>query len=255
MNDVILTLIVVCPLVFLAGLIDAVAGGGGLISLPAYMAAGLPPHLATGTNKCSSTFGTLFSTLRFMKNKKICYYSAITSAAMALIGSYLGARLNMIVDEKYLKYMLLIALPIIALFLIFKKDFGEESHMNERKPVQVVILSILSGLLIGAYDGFFGPGTGTFLILIYTGIIGFDLLIASGNAKIVNLASNVAAFITFALGGKILWSIGIPAALFGILGNWVGSGLALKGGKKIIKPMFFVTLGLLMCKIIYDFIF
>lgn len=255
MNDVIVTLLVVCPLVFLAGLIDAVAGGGGLISLPAYLAAGLPPHLATGTNKCSSTFGTLFSTLRFMKNKKICYYSAITSAATALIGSYLGARLNMIVDEKYLRYMLVIALPIIAIFLIFKKDFGEESHIKEQKPLKVVVLSILSGLLIGAYDGFFGPGTGTFLILVYTGIIGFDLITASGNAKIVNLASNVAAFITFALSGKIIWTIGLPAALFGILGNWIGSGLALKGGQKVIKPMFFVTLGLLMCKIIYDFLF
>lgn len=252
MNEIFLMLIIICPLVFLAGLIDAVAGGGGLISLPAYMIAGLPPHLATGTNKCSSTFGTLCSTLRFMKNKKICYYSAVSSAVTALIGSYLGARLNMIVDEKYLRYMLIVALPIIALFLIFKKDFGDQEQIIRHGAVKVTILSILSGLLIGAYDGFFGPGTGTFLILAYTGLIGFDLVTASGNAKIVNLASNIAAFITFALGSKIVWAIGLPAAVFGIAGNWIGSGLALKGGKKIIKPMFFITLGLLMCKIIYD---
>lgn len=255
MNETLLTLGIVCPLVFLAGLIDAVAGGGGLISLPAYMVAGLPPHFATGTNKCSSTFGTLFSTFRFMKNKKICYYSAITSAIAALIGSYLGARLNMLVDEKYLSYMLIIVLPVIAVFLLVKKDFGDISRVEGRATWKVVSLSILSGFVIGGYDGFFGPGTGTFLILIYTGLIGFDLVTASGNAKIVNLASNVAALITFAIGGKIIWSIGVPAALFGIAGNWIGSGLALKGGKKIIKPMFFVTLGLLMCKIVYDLIF
>lgn len=252
MNEILLTLVIVCPLVFLAGLIDAVAGGGGLISLPAYMVAGLPPHLATGTNKCSSTFGTLFSTFRFMKSKKICYYSAISSAVAALIGSYAGARLNMIVDEKYLSYMLIVVLPVIALFLVLKKDFGENNPISPQNSTRVILLSILSGLLIGAYDGFFGPGTGTFLILAYTGIIGFDLVTASGNAKIVNLASNIAAFITFAIGGKIVWTIGIPAACFGIAGNWIGSGLALKGGKKIIKPMFFVTLGLLMCKIVYD---
>lgn len=187
-----------------------------------------------------------------MKCKKVCYYSAISSAIAALIGSYGGARLNMVVDEKYLRYMLIVVLPVIALFLIFKKDFGENNAITPQNPGRVMFLSILSGLLIGAYDGFFGPGTGTFLILAYTGIIGFDLVTASGNAKIVNLASNIAAFITFAIGGKIVWGIGIPAALFGIAGNWVGSGLALKGGKKMIKTMFFVTLSLLMCKIVYD---
>lgn len=243
---------IICPLVFLAGVIDAIVGGGGLISLPAYMAAGLPPHLATGTNKCSSTFGTLLSTVRFMKNKKIHYIAALTSAGAALVGSPLGATLNMILDERYLSYTLLVLLPIIAVFLICKKDFGDQEGRVEENKVRMIVLSLLSGFLIGMYDGFFGPGTGTFLILVYTGVIGFDLVTASGNAKVVNLASNVAAFVTFALNGKILWSIGIPAALFGIAGNWVGAGLAIKGGKKLIRPMFMVVLLLLMIKIGYD---
>lgn len=250
--DFIKMLIVIFPLVFLAGLIDAMVGGGGIISLPAYMVAGLPPHLATGTNKCSSTFGTLLSTFRFMKNKKIHYIAAFTSAGAALVGSPLGAMINMVIDERYLSYTMLVLLPIIAIFLLFKKDFGENESLQEENRVKVIVLSILSGFIIGIYDGFFGPGTGTFLILIYTGIIGFDLITASGNAKVVNLASNVAAFITFALHGKIVWSIGIPAALFGIAGNWIGAGLAIKGGKKIIRPMFMLVLALLMVKIGYD---
>ena len=245
-------LFIICPLIFLAGLIDAIAGGGGIISLPAYIVAGLPPHLATGTNKCSSTCGTLFSTLRFMRSKKIHYIAAITSAGAALIGSPIGATINMIIEERYLGYTMLVLLPIIALFLVFKKDFGDKIKIQQESKYKIIGLSLLSGFLIGMYDGFFGPGTGTFLILIYTGIIGFDLVTASGNAKVVNLSSNVAALVTFALNGKVVWHIGLLAAIFGIAGNWIGAGLAIKGGKKIIRPMFMVVLALLIIKIGYD---
>lgn len=245
-------LLMVCPLTFLAGFVDAVAGGGGLISLPAYMAAGLPPHFATATNKCSSTFGTLLSTIRFMRGKRIHYLSALTSASAALIGSALGAYLNMLVNEKYLRYILMVSLPVIAAFILFKKDLGEKSRIQDISKGKVVILSIGIGFIIGLYDGFFGPGTGTFLILAYTVIVGFDLITASGNAKVVNLASNIAAFITFAIGGNILWEIGLPAAVFGVAGNYIGSGLALKNGKKIIRPMFFIVLLLLMVKLLAD---
>ena len=247
--------LIVCPLVFLAGLIDSVAGGGGLISLPAYLAAGIPPHMALATNKCSSTFGTLLSTLRFMKNKRVHYLSAAISAAFALLGSHLGAALSLYVDEKYLSYILLAALPMIAVTVFIKKDFGTHNKVDEVSQTKLVLLSAATGFIVGGYDGFFGPGTGMFLILIYTGLIGFDLVTASGNAKIVNLASNVSAFLTFALSGNILWQVGLPAALFGIAGNWLGSGLALKNGKKIIRPMFLAALILLFVKIAYDLIF
>lgn len=255
MEEIFKILIIVCPMAFLAGLIDSVAGGGGLISLPAYVAAGLSPHLATATNKCSSTFGTIFSALRFMKNKKVNYLSALISAVGALIGSPIGAIINMAVDEKYLTYVLVVVLPLVAVFILAKKDFGEDDKTDNISKIKLIILSTVIGFTIGMYDGFFGPGTGTFLIFAYTTVIGFDLVTASGNAKIVNLSSNVAAFITYAIGGKILWSIGLPAAVFGIAGNWIGAGLALKNGKKIIKPMFFIALILLMIKIIYDMMF
>lgn len=255
MDTTINILLIVCPMAFLAGLVDSVAGGGGLISLPAYIAAGLSPHLATATNKCSSTFGAMFSAIRFMKNKKVNYLVAFTSAIAALIGSPIGAIINMAIDEKYLGYLLIIVLPIVIVFVLLKKDFGDKNTSDEMPKTKKIILAVIIGFTIGMYDGFFGPGTGTFLIFAYTTLMGFDLVTASGNTKIVNLASNVAAFITFAISGKILWGIGLPAALFNIAGNWIGAGLALKNGKKIIQPMFFIALTLLMGKILFDMVF
>ena len=252
MNNSIHTLLIVCPLAFLAGFIDAIAGGGGLISLPAYLASGIPPHFAAATNKCSSTFGTLVSTIKYMKNKKINYISALWAAGAALIGSPLGAAINMVVDERVLRYIMIFSVPVIAVFLMIKKDFGNENTSEQLGNKKIIFFSVIIGFVIGIYDGFFGPGTGTFLTLAFTGIIGFDLLTASGNTKVVNLSSNVAAFITFAIGGRVIWSIGLPAAVFGIAGNYLGASFALKKGTKFIRPMFFVVLGILTVKLILD---
>lgn len=252
MTNTIYILLIICPLIFLAGFIDAIVGGGGLISLPAYLAVGLPPHFATATNKCSSTFGTLVATKKFLKSGKVYLPAAIPAAGTALIGSSIGAYLNMILDEKILRYIMLGAVPVIAVFLMVKKDFGSKDMSHKFSKIKLIILSAVIGFIIGVYDGFFGPGTGTFLILAFTGIVGFDLLTASGNTKLVNLASNISAFITFAIGGKIIWHIGIPAAVFGIAGNYFGATFALNKGKNFIRPMFFVILAILTVKLIVD---
>lgn len=252
MQDTLHMLLIICPLVFLAGFIDSIAGGGGIISLPAYVFAGVPPHIALGTNKFAMTFGTFFSASRFFKSKNIHLKSAIASVIAALIGSPIGARLALALDEKYLKYLMIALLPIIAVFILTKRNFGENDTVKELSNRKMMLLSGILGLLIGAYDGFFGPGTGTFLILIYSGVIGFNLTTASGNAKMVNLASNVSALLTFILSGKVLFVIGIPAALCAILGNWIGSGLAIRNGSKVIKPVFVGVLVLLLVKISSD---
>lgn len=246
--------LIVCPLVFLAGLVDAVAGGGGLIALPAYLVAGLPPHFASATNKCSSVFGTTVSTLRFLKQGKFHRRAAAVSAVTALIGSALGTRLNLFLSEKALHYVLIALLPIIAVFLLFHRDFGLESKVEALSPKKLTVLSGAIGLALGAYDGFFGPGAGTFIILAFTALCGFDLVTASGNAKVVNLCSNIAAFVTFAFAGKILWVLGLPAACCSIAGHYVGSSLALKDGAKIIRPMFFVVIVLLLVRIVWDLV-
>jgi uncharacterized membrane protein YfcA len=172
-------LIIICPLTFLAGFIDSIAGGGGLISLPSYLLVGLPSHMALGTNKLSSSFGTLVATIRYAKNRQILYKSALPAAMAALAGSYLGALLALSFEEKFLRIVLVAILPIIVIFSLVNKKFGNETRVAAFSDVKIICLSILTGLVIGTYDGFFGPGAGTFLILAFTGIIGFDLTTAS----------------------------------------------------------------------------
>lgn len=252
MNDTIIILLKVCPFIFIAGFIDSIAGGGGLISLPAYLFAGLPVHNALATNKLSSTIGTLFSTARFIKSGSVNLVAAISSAIAALIGSYFGAMASLAIDEKFLKYLLVILLPIIAVFIFTNKNFGDEDTSSKFTKRVLILLAFVAGLVVGFYDGLFGPGTGTFLIIIFTKIIGFSLKTASGNAKIANLASNIGSVITFIVNGKVLFLIGLPAAIFGILGNWLGAGMALKGGTKVIKPVLIIVLVLLFSKVAID---
>ena len=160
--------LIVCPLVFLAGFVDAVAGGGGLISLPAYMIAGLPVHFAIGTNKLSSGMGTTLATARFAKSGYIAWKNALLCIITALIGSSFGAKLALRLDDYYFKRLILVVLPCTALYLTFGKPFVGE---KEAFPVRRMILfSALIAFLIGIYDGFYGPGTGTFLLLLLTGV-------------------------------------------------------------------------------------
>ena len=147
---------------------------------------------------------------------------------------------------------MLAIVPVMAVFLLLKRDFGTEDRSGQVSPLRLSLLSLAIGLAVGCYDGFFGPGAGTFLMLAYTSLCKFDLLTASGNTKAANAASNTASLVTFALAGEVVWAVGIPAALCGLAGGYVGSGLALRGGAKVIRPMFFVVLALLTVRLIFD---
>ena len=244
--------LIVCPLIFLAGLVDSIAGGGGLISLPAYLIAGLPPHFAIGTNKLSSAVGTTVSTVRYCKNKFVDWGVAIPSIVLALIGSAIGANIALLVDEKIMKYILIIILPFIAFYVFKGKTIKED---NAEKPItrkKVYVIACLASFFVGAYDGFYGPGTGSFLILIYTGLAKMDIKKAAGNTKLVNLASNVAALVTYLINGKIFFIRGITAAVFSIAGHYIGSGLVIKNGHKVIRPIILIVLALLFIKVIVD---
>lgn len=243
-------LLIICPLVFCAGFVDAVAGGGGLISLPAYIFAGVPVHIAYGTNKFANCIGTSVASAKFFKSGHIKIKPAIISAIGALIGSWLGAELVIFLDEKYLKYCLMIILPVVTMFLLFNRNFGSEELERVLQNKRLYSLALIIGLIIGAYDGFFGPGTGTFLVLAFTTICGFNMITASGNAKIVNLASNFAALIVYLLNGKVAFAIGIPAAICAVAGNYIGAHLAIKNGSKFIKPIILLVIGLLFIKVI-----
>jgi uncharacterized protein len=246
--------LIICPLIFIAGFIDSVAGGGGLISLPAYIFAGVPIHVAYGTNKFANGIGTGIATLKFLKSGEVKLKSALISAGGALVGSWFGARLIVLLDEKYLKYSLMIILPIVAVFLIFNRNFGSEDKVRDIPKVRGYVYSLVIGLIMGTYDGFFGPGTGTFLVIAFTTICGFSMVTASGNAKVVNLSSNMAALAVYIASGNVDFRIGIPAAICAILGNYLGANLAIKKGAKFIKPIMVLVICLLFSKVIYDFL-
>ncbi len=240
----------VCAGVFCASFMDAIGGGGGIISLPCYLLAGFPVHYALGTNKLSSCIGTVASTVRYVKNGCVDWLLAIPSIFLALIGAHLGTRLQLTVDERYLKLLLLAVLPIIAAVLLKKKDLPEQRVAMNEWLRRAIVWGF--SLVVGTYDGFYGPGTGTFLLLAFCYLAKLDVRTASGNVKLVNLASNVGALATSLAAGKVLIPIGLLAAVFSTAGQYLGAGLALKNGSKIVRPVILLVLVLLTGKVLLE---
>ena len=240
----------VCPLVFLAGLVDAIGGGGGLISLPAYIAAGLPVHQAIATNKMSSACGTALATARFARNKLIDWKMALPAILMAIAGSAVGANLSMRVPEKVMIYILYGVLPVAAFIVLNKHIFHDNPDNADSGSRKVMIIAAIASFIIGAYDGFYGPGTGTFLIIALTVFARMPILKANGITKAVNLTTNLTSLAIFLLHGQVLIPLGLAAAACNMAGGWLGAGLAMKEGAKIVRPVLLIVLALLLIKII-----
>lgn len=249
--------LILCPMVLLAGFVDSVAGGGGLISLPAYLFVGLPPHLASGTNKTVNCLGTGLAAWKYFKSGKIRLNLALLSAVGAIFGSAFGTKLALLIPSEVFQSLLLITLPLIALVVSFKKDFGKDREVpvpaEDSSRDRVVCLLI--GIVIGCYDGVIGPGTGTFLIMAFTALVKMDLLTASGCAKLANLASNIASAVLWVLNGQVLFVLILPCAACNLLGNYLGARYAIRGGSQKVRSMIFVVLGLLFVKFSYELFF
>ena len=245
-----ITLLIVCPLVFLAMLVDAIAGGGGLISLTAYLVAGLPPHVALGTNKVSSAIGTVVATARFAKSGLIKIKLAIPAVIFALAGSAIGAKVALHTPDGVIQMIMVFALPVVAFFVLRKRalDVPADATISTKKQIAIIAIS---SFFIGMYDGFYGPGTGTFMLLAFTAAAKLPVR----EAKCANLASNVAALVTFAANGAVWWGLGLVASVFAIAGSYVGSGLVMKNGAKVVRPIMLVVLALLFVKVLYDLVF
>ena len=257
MNELLKMLLIICPLIFTAGFVDAVAGGGGLISLPTYMLAGLPTHQAAGCNKFSASLGTIVATTNYIRSGKVKFRIAIFAAIGAIMGSSIGTALALVISDKLLKGMMMVAIPMVAIFLVTQKNLGkerEEKQEKERGLLRQSIISYTIGLVIGCYDGLIGPGTGTFLMIAFSLILGIDLVTSSGCAKVANLASNLTSTIIYLLGGKVIFLLALPAAACSMLGGHLGSRFAIKGGSQKVRYIMFVVIGLLFLKTGYDFI-
>lgn len=242
--------LIVCPLVFVGGFVDAVAGGGGLITLPAYLIAGFPVINAIGTNKLSSAMGTTLTTVRYARDGFIPWKKAAICAVFALIGSSLGAEAALLIDDGAFKIIMLVILPLTAVYVTKGKAL-----VGDRKPYsfgKTAIIAALIALIIGAYDGFYGPGTGTFLIILLTALARIPVTEANGTAKVINLSTNVAALVVYIINGKVIYLLGLTAGIFGIAGNYLGARYFEKGGAKSMKPVMITVLAIFFVKVLYE---
>ena len=238
--------LIVLPMVFLAATVDAIAGGGGLISLPAYSLAGLNYDFASGNNKFSSTFGTLMATVRYARSGKLLLRPALIAAALALPGSWLGTRAAMALGNRIMHLFMVFAIPIVGVLVLLKGKGPEKTRPFTRRqyPACAAI-----GLAVGFYDGFFGPGTGTFLILLFTWLLGMDMVSASATAKPVNLVSNIASLATRIAVGNVLFALALPAMCCSLAGGWLGAKLALTRGARLIRAVMLGVLVLLTVRL------
>ena len=242
--------LIICPLVALAGFVDSIAGGGGLISLPAYYLAGLPAATAAGTNKLSACMGTMLATWSYGRAGCIERRIGYASAAGALIASALGVLVMKQLSDTAMRLLVTCCIPVAAVFTL--RGHGKAQARREMSPIRTSVYALLIGLAIGFYDGLVGPGTGTFLILLFVHVFGLDDVSASGTAKVTNLCSNLAALGSLFVSGNVLWLLGLPAGLCSMAGAALGSRLTVKKGAGFIRGMMLIVLALLLVKMITD---
>ncbi len=243
-------LLIVCPLALLAGFIDAIAGGGGMISLPAYYLAGLSPALASGTNKLSAMMGTLLATRNFARADRLDWGVGVPAALGALVCSALGALLMVSLPPRVVQVLVVSCIPVAAVFTLRgRKGMGKPKERT-RNATRGIAFAIGCG--VGFYDGLIGPGTGTFLILFFLQLFAMDAVCASGTAKLVNLASNLAALVSLIITGDVLFLLGIPAGVCAMLGAALGSRLTIRKGGKVVRGVMLVVLALLLAKMLAD---
>jgi uncharacterized membrane protein YfcA len=238
---------------FLASFIDSVVGGGGMISLPALLFTGLNPTGAVATNKLASTMGSLTSNIMFYRSGNLDIKSGLKLVPLSFIGSIFGAWIVHLINPEVLKPLMLVMLGAVCIYTIFKKDWGSNSTRKKLSFWHFFIFTLLI-FSIGFYDGFLGPGTGSFLIFSFL-LIGYDFLKAAGNAKFLNLGSNIAALLMFMYLGHVNYTYGLIMGLAQIAGGFLGSKFAIKKGNSYVRALFIAVTFLLLAKNTFDYFY
>ena len=235
---------------FLGGTVDAIAGGGGLVTVPVLLAVGLPPHAALGTNKGQSTFGSFAAWMRYRHAGLVDGRTAKISFPLGVVGSIAGAGLALLLRPEVLRPIVLALLLLTAGVIGFGWVRPKQESTDHGRAAAAVIAVI--ALVLGAYDGFFGPGTGTFIIAAYIAFVHLSLPRASANAKVLNFASNFAAMVVFARGGAVLWTVAAPMAVAQVGGGFLGAHLAVRRGVGLIRSVVLLVVVALVIKIARD---
>lgn len=246
-------IVLLCIASFLAGFVDAIVGGGGLIQTPVAMV--LMPNLSVasiiGSLKIPAFSGTSFAAFQYLKKVDMDWKLLSMMSILAFASAFLGSTLLTIVSNDFMKPLLFFILIGLAVYTFKKKNFGQHQEKNHSAKRQIFYAVTIS-LLVGFYDGFIGPGTGSFLVLGFVTILGFDFLHASANAKMVNLATNFGSICLFVLKGKIVWAFAVPMAFCNAFGGWVGAKLAIKKGNDFIRKFFLFVVVLTLIRFGYD---
>ncbi len=242
--------LVVCPLLFLAGFVDAIGGGGGLISLPAYLLAGLPYQVAVGCNKLSATCGTVLTAARFLKNGFINLKLSVPTIFAAILGSSVGANLMLRMDNSFMQTLLLVLLPISAVVVMHPKLFRDNPHGQLKLDARTWTTAITVALVMGFYDGFYGPGSGTFMIIAFTLFAKMSLPQANAQTKVINLTTNITSLTILLMEGSVLLPLGLAGAVCNMTGSFLGTGIAIKNNTRITRPVILLVMILLFVKIL-----
>ncbi len=230
-------LIILCVGMFLAGFVDSIAGGGGLISTPSLLLAGLPPHIALGTNKVAASLGTLTSSHEFFKSNKLNKELLKMLVPFAFAGAVIGVTTLQFISPRLLEMLIPFMIFGVAIYTVISKRVGMEDSYEGLHSGNKVKGKLLTSVL-GFYDGFFGPGTGTFFMFGLVKIFKFDFTVATANTKVLNFTTGFAALLTFLYNGQINWRYGLFSSIFMVAGSKIGSRMAIKNGAKFIKPIF-----------------
>lgn len=246
-------LLVVTLASLLAGLVDSIVGGGGLILLPALFATfpQAAPATLFGTNKSASIWGTAFATLQYSRRVVLPWRSLLPAAAAGLLGSLAGAWAVTQVDPTLFRKALPLLLTALLIYTLARKELGRE-HAPRYQGWREALMASAMGLVVGFYDGFFGPGTGSFLVFAWVRLLGYDFLNASASAKLVNVATNFSALMLFAWQGHVWWHLALAMALANIVGSLIGTRLALRHGAGFVRQVFIVVVLALICKTAWD---
>lgn len=250
------TLILLCLASFVAGFVDAIVGGGGLIQTPLalILLPQFPVSTIIGSLKIPAFSGTSFAASQYLKKVNMNWKLLAMMMLIALVAAFTGSQLLTMVHNDFMKPILLVVLSFVAIYTYTKKNFGQHIVKDHSSKTQI-IYAILISIVMGFYDGFIGPGAGSFLVLAFIAVLGFDFLHASANAKMVNLATNFGSICLFVIKGKIIWGIAIPMACFNALGGAIGARLAINKGNKFIRIFFLIIVTGTLIRFAYDVLF
>lgn len=249
-------LALLCGFAFLAGFIDAMVGGGGLLQLPAFFI--LQPQLSLvqtlATNKTASFFGTSVAAARYMRRVELNWRQLLPTIIGAFVGAFSGALLVSFIHKEQFMPFIIGMLVLVLGYMIFKRELGLHHVDKQLSASKHYVYATLTGIVIGFYDGLIGPGTGSFLLFSFVVIFGYNFLYASAHAKIINCVTNISALSFFISKGYIVWQIALPVAAANMLGNYLGAHMAIKKGNAYIRIFFIAVTTVLILKLGYDYL-